>query len=358
MLGGCRGSSAEGREASGLLNPEGFVKTEIPSCSEAIPELAFLLPQRGQVDGIPPPPTAQLQTRTQNQTLHSSLQVRKRFEALAKPSRAGEVFLPPRRSGCSLRRTPSAPLTPRQPSRPLPCPKGSGVQGSLTLLSLREPLRSTSSAGCDPPSAGGQSCRAQSASASPATSISPAAAGAEQDPGKGGGERTARGSEASAGSPSGASRSAAAAGTGLGRAARRGCTLLAPGPAPLPIPLPLPGYAQIFPSSFFSLSLSPWFCRQAQDWSRRDAGTGSHAFPGTQGLRGGMPRCSHHISAPTNSEFRWVRPDDLPTSSRTPLQLAEASVGMQRVGTHLTHVPGTPTLPLRSAQGGWRAEII
>lgn len=73
MLGGCRGSSAEGREASGLLSPERFIKTEIPSCSEAIPELAFLLPQRGQVDGMPPPPTAQLQTRTQNQTLHSSL---------------------------------------------------------------------------------------------------------------------------------------------------------------------------------------------------------------------------------------------------------------------------------------------
>jgi len=110
--------------------------------------------------GDPTFPPASPQTRTRSQTSHPPSSARRCFPSLAKPSRTETAFLP------TL--LPSATPPARSPAR---SGAGCGVRSLLTSITLRDLLRSTSTGEREPPSAAGQSCRAQRASASPAPSI-------------------------------------------------------------------------------------------------------------------------------------------------------------------------------------------
>lgn len=133
------------------------------------------------------------------------------------------------------------------------------------MPSLRDPLRSTSSCGCELPSEAAQSCTAHSSSSSdradiriPTTQSWPGRRGSK--PERDGGERREQRPEGAA-----------------AEAERWDCSTS----RSVPSPCARSDFPFLF-SPFFSLSLH-WFCSQAQDWIRRDAGTGSCAFPGTQG---------------------------------------------------------------------------
>lgn len=183
---------------------------------------------------------------------------------------------------------------------------GCGCGVPLTLLSRRAPLRSTSSCGCGPASAAGTSCSAHSASASPAHSILRECVG--NAPGCVRGAAPSRGEESEGQGPR---RDRAGSGRAMKPRAEGMSPVCEPGPPP--DSPPSPEDAHIFPSplAFFFFPSLPRFRCQAQDWTRRDAGTGSAAFPSSQSrrlVRGGgsctQPRGAHTSAAPMGEHDR------------------------------------------------------